>query len=89
VYSTDGAFIALSRETFGSAGILRRMSERDAVLVRDRQAALEDIREVIENKSARMLPRNPLRMDYYKKHQEIIAAYNREKDRAAVEPTFA
>ena len=28
-----------------------------------------------------MLARNPMRMDYYKKHQEIIADYNREKDR--------
>ena len=28
-------------------------------------------------------------MDYYKKYQEIIADYNREKDRATVEATFA
>jgi type I restriction enzyme R subunit len=28
-------------------------------------------------------------MDYYKKYQEIIADYNREKDRATVEETFA
>ncbi|HEY4930887.1 MAG TPA: type I restriction enzyme endonuclease domain-containing protein [Terriglobales bacterium] len=36
-----------------------------------------------------MLASNPLRMDYYKKYQEIIADYNREKDRATVEATFA
>ena len=30
-----------------------------------------------------------MRMDYYKKYQEIIADYNREKDRATVEETFA
>src|SRR6266478_1668300 len=36
-----------------------------------------------------MLGRNPMRMDYYKKYQEIIADYNREKDRATVEATFA
>ncbi|MBU3930900.1 MAG: DUF3387 domain-containing protein, partial [Proteobacteria bacterium] len=29
------------------------------------------------------------RMDYYKTYQEIIADYNREKDRATVEETFA
>ena len=28
-------------------------------------------------------------MDYYKRYQEIIADYNREKDRATVEETFA
>jgi type I restriction enzyme R subunit len=36
-----------------------------------------------------MLARNPVRMDYYKKYQEIIADYNREKDRVTVEETFA
>jgi type I restriction enzyme R subunit len=28
-------------------------------------------------------------MDYYKRYQEIIADYNREKDRATIEATFA
>ncbi len=36
-----------------------------------------------------MLARNPQRMDYYKRYQEIIADYNREKDRVTVEETFA
>ena len=36
-----------------------------------------------------MLARNPMRMDYYRKYQEIIADYNRERDRATVEATFA
>ena len=44
---------------------------------------------MVEKKLADMLARNPLRMDYYKKYQEIIADYNREKDRATVEQTFA
>jgi type I restriction enzyme R subunit len=35
-----------------------------------------------------MLAKNPQRMDYYKKYQEIIADYNREKDRVTVEDTF-
>lgn len=57
--------------------------------VKRKHAALQDIREVVEQKLAQMLARNPLRMDYYKKYQEIIADYNREKDRATVEATFA
>ncbi|MBI3392330.1 MAG: DUF3387 domain-containing protein, partial [Nitrospirae bacterium] len=47
------------------------------------------IRDVVEKKLAQMLARNPMRMDYYKKYKEIIADYNREKDRATVEATFA
>ncbi|MGH7915263.1 MAG: type I restriction enzyme endonuclease domain-containing protein, partial [Candidatus Binataceae bacterium] len=47
------------------------------------------IRDVIEKKLAQMLKHNPMRMDFYRKYQEIIANYNREKDRATVEATFA
>ena len=57
--------------------------------MRRKHAAIQDIRDVVENKLAAMLARNPLRMDFYKKYQEIIADYNREKDRATVEATFA
>lgn len=31
---------------------------------------------------------NPLTMDYYRRYQEIVADYNREKDRATIEKTF-
>lgn len=54
-----------------------------------KNVVIHDIRDVVEKKLAQMLSRNPLRMDYYKKYQEIIADYNREKDRATVEDTFA
>jgi type I restriction enzyme R subunit len=43
----------------------------------------------VEEKLAQMLASNPLRMNYEKKYQEIIAAYNQDKDRATVEDTFA
>ena len=36
-----------------------------------------------------MLARNPMRMDYSEKYQEIVADYNREKDRTTIEETFA
>ena len=35
-----------------------------------------------------MLARNPSRMDYQQKYEEIIADYNREKDRVTIEETF-
>ena len=57
--------------------------------VRRKHATLQDIRQVVEEKLAQMLGQNPTRMDYYKKYQEIIADYNREKDRVTVEETFA
>ena len=56
--------------------------------VHRKNTALQDIREVVEKKLAQLLAANPMRMDYYKIYQEIIADYNREKERATVEETF-
>jgi type I restriction enzyme, R subunit len=50
---------------------------------------LRAIQEIVEHKLDIMLKQNPLRMDYYKKYSEIVADYNREKDRLTLEETFA
>ena len=79
----EGLTVDLSRIDF------EKLKAEFAGKVRRKHAALQDIRDVIEQKLAQMLGRNPLRMDFYKKYQEIIADYNREKDRVTVEATFA
>ncbi len=79
----DGLTVDLSQIDFA------KLRDEFASKVRRKHAALQDIRDVVEKKLAQMLTRNPMRMDYYKKYQEIIAEYNREKDRATVEATFA
>jgi type I restriction enzyme R subunit len=79
----EGLTVDLSRIDF------EKLKNEFAAKVRRKHAALQDIREVVEKKLAEMLARNPMRMDYYKKYQGIIADYNREKDRATVEATFA
>ena len=49
----------------------------------------DEERTIVEEKLAQMLAQNPLRMNYEKKYQKIIAAYNQDKDRATIEDTFA
>jgi len=78
-----GLKVDLSRIDFG------KLRDEFATKVRRKHAALQDIRDVVEQKLAQMLARNPMRMDYYKTYQVIIADYNREKDRVTVEETFA
>ena len=56
--------------------------------MRNNATAIQDIRDLVEQKLAEMLARNPIRMDYQIKYEEIVAAYNREKDRATVGETF-
>ena len=68
---------------------LARLRDEFAHKVQRKHAALQDMRDVVEKKLQPMLARNPMQMDYYKKYQEIIADYNREKDRGTVEETFA
>jgi len=79
----EGLTVDLSQIDF------EKLRKEFASKVQRKHVALQDIRDVIEKKLAQMLGRNPMRMDYYKKYQEIIADYNREKDRATVEATFA
>lgn len=57
--------------------------------VKRKATAIQDIRQIVEDKLAQMLASNPQRMDYYKKYTEIVADYNREKDRVTIEETFA
>jgi len=66
-----------------------KLRDEFAKRVKRKASALQDIRQIVEEKLARMLAINPLRMDYYKRYQQIIADYNREKDRVTIEETFA
>jgi type I restriction enzyme R subunit len=68
---------------------LEKLRAEFATRVLRKATAIQDIRALIEKKLAQMLQQNPLRMDYYKKYAEIIADYNREKDRVTIEETFA
>ena len=79
----EGLTVDLSQIDFA------RLRDEFAHKVQRKHAALQDIRDVVEQKLQQMLARNPMQMDYYKRYQEIIADYNREKDRVTVEETFA
>ena len=81
--TTDPTFYDLSKID------LERLRDEFAKKVRRKAIVLQDIREIVEQKLAAMLKWNPSRMDYYKRYQEIIADYNREKDRVTIEDTFA
>ena len=79
----EGLTVDLSQIDF------EKLRQEFAKRVTHKRAALQDIRDVIEAKLQQMLDRNPMQMDYYRKYLEIVAEYNREKDRVTVEQTFA
>ena len=67
---------------------MEKLRDDFAQKVRHKATALQDIREIVEQKLGEMLARNPLRMDYQQKYEEIVDDYNREKDRVTIEKTF-
>ena len=67
---------------------MEKLRDEFAKKVRHKATALQDIREIVEKKLDQMLARNPLRMDYQQKYEEIVDDYNREKDRVTIEETF-
>ncbi len=67
---------------------MEKLRDEFAKKVRHKATALQDIREIVEQKLEEMLARNPMRMDYQQKYEEIVDDYNREKDRVNIEKTF-
>ncbi len=49
---------------------------------------VQRLKSSVEEKLQRMLERNPLRTDFQRRYEDIVAAYNREKDRPTIEQTF-
>ena len=67
---------------------MEKLRDEFAKKVRHKATALQDIREIVEQKLVEMLACNPSRMDYQQKYEEIVDDYNREKDRVNIEKTF-
>lgn len=67
---------------------MKKLRDEFATKVRHKATALQDIRDIVEQKLEQMLAENPSRMDYQQKYEEIVAGYNREKDRVTIEETF-
>lgn len=67
---------------------LDKLRDEFAKKITRKPSVIQDIRTIVEQKLADMLAKNPTRMDYQLKYEEIVAAYNNEKDRTTIEETF-
>ena len=63
---------------------LRREFER----CRKKNTIVQNLRQVVEQRLLRLLQQNPLRTDFQAHYEQIVAEYNREKDRVTIEKTF-
>ena len=53
-----------------------------------KNTVVQCLKSSIEKRLKKLLEKNPTRTDFQKHYEEIIAAYNKEKDRVAIEKTF-
>ena len=53
-----------------------------------KKTTVQNLRQALEQRLRRMLAQNPLRTDFQQHYEEIVAEYNREKDRVTIEKTF-
>jgi len=63
---------------------LRREFERSTA----KRTTVQNLKSAIEQRLQRLLQQNPLRTDFQRHYEEIVAEYNREKDRVTIEKTF-
>jgi type I restriction enzyme R subunit len=53
-----------------------------------KNTTVQTLKQVIDQKLQRMMEQNPTRTDFQRHYEEVVAAYNREKDRVTIEATF-
>ena len=70
------------------SGLNFELLERYFMKTTNKNAAVQSLKDKIENRLKRMVERNPLTIDYYKRYQEIIDEYNRGKDEVVIKETF-
>lgn len=63
---------------------LRKEFERS----KSKRTTVQNLKQVVESRLRRLMERNPLRTDLQLHYEQIVAEYNREKDRAIIEQTF-
>ena len=77
----NGKIIDLSNLNF-------ELLEEHFLKLKNKNAAVQSLKDKIEKQLKKMVEKNPLRVDFYIRYQEIIDEYNRGKDAVTIEETF-
>jgi type I restriction enzyme R subunit len=70
------------------SGLDFNLLEQYFLKTKNKNAAVQSLKDKIEKQLKQMVERNPLTVDYYKRYQEIIEEYNRGKDEVVIKETF-
>ena len=75
-------------KTIDLSGLDFDLLEQYFLKTKHKNAAIQSLKDKVEKQLKRMVERNPLTVDYYKRYQEIIEAYNLGKDEVIIKDTF-
>ncbi|MBL7694840.1 MAG: type I restriction endonuclease subunit R [Ferruginibacter sp.] len=70
------------------SGLNFELLEKHFLKTENKNTVVQSLKEKIESQLKRMVEQNPLRVDFYKRYNEIIDAYNLGKDALTIEETF-
>jgi type I restriction enzyme, R subunit len=70
------------------SGLNFELLEQLFLKTKNKNITVQSLKDKVEKQLKRMVQENPLRVDYYKRYQEIIDEYNRGKDSVTIEETF-
>ena len=70
------------------SGLNFDLLEQYFLKTKNKNAAVQSLKDKVEKQLKQMVERNPLTVDYYKRYQEIIEEYNRGKDEVVIKETF-
>lgn len=70
------------------SGLDFELLEQYFLKTKNKNTAVQSLKEKVEKQLKRMVERNPMTVDFYKRYQEIIEEYNIGKDEAVIKETF-
>ncbi len=70
------------------SGLNFELLEKYFLKTKNKNTVVQSLKDKIEKQLKHMVERNPLRVDFYKKYQEIIEEYNHGKDEVVIAETF-
>lgn len=70
------------------SGLDFNLLEQYFLKTKNKNTAVQSLKDKVEKQLKQMVERNPLTIDYYKRYQEIIEEYNRGKDEVVIKETF-
>jgi len=75
-------------KTIDLSGLNFELLEKHFLQTKSKNTLVQSLKEKVEKRLKQMVEQNPLRVDFYKRYQEIIEEYNRGKDSVTIEQTF-